>query len=122
MGAKPSCWRNGETNLLTLPGPTPAPPRLPAPAGTGAAWSLPAFALPRLRQPCSAAHTITNTPPPPIPFSFSDWSESPLLGQNTPPPGAETPVYLSVYVERLLDVSEKLYTFDASMLYMLAWR
>ena len=74
-------------------------------------------------EPCRAAHTITNTPTPPrAPFSFSDWSESPLLGQNTPPPGVETPVYLSVYVERLLDVGEKLYTFDASMLYMLAWR
>jgi len=72
----------------------------------------------------AALPTPSPTPPPPprAPFSFSDWSESPLLGQNTPPPGVETPVYLSVYVERLLDVSEKLYTFDASMLYMKATR
>ena len=45
-----------------------------------------------------------------------------MLGQNSPPPGVTTDVYLSIYVERLMEVNEKDYSFTASLLFMLTWK
>lgn len=43
-----------------------------------------------------------DAPPPPPP--------SPFTGQGRPPRGVDTPVYMSMYVDRIIFIDEKRYT------------
>jgi hypothetical protein len=52
------------------------------------------------RGPCSRPRPPPPPPPPPSPFT----------GQGRPPRGVDTPVYMSMYVDRIIFIDEKRYT------------
>ena len=94
--------------------------RHPAPAPGTHRARTPRARLPR-RGRGPQTPPLSHVPPPPLPPPFQDWIDSPLTGQGLPPP-AGVDVYLSFYLDRLIEIDEQRYRFSLNCMLYLSWK